>query len=126
MPGTTVSKIVSVRNLEETAWIRMNYSITVYDAAGNVMDISAEELARVITITPDSTKWIYQDGWYYYNTALATGEYTEPLFEEVAFSGPYMDNKYQLSTVVIDVNAQAVQHVHNGDNVMAALGWPQN
>lgn len=126
MPGTAVSKIASAKNLEQPAWIRMNYTVTVYDAAGKTMDVPAGELAEVIVIDANDDAWTQKDGWWYYKTAVNTGETTEPLFEEVVFSGPYMDNKYQLSTVVIDVNAQAVQKVHNGDTVMDAQGWPKN
>ena len=126
MPGTAVSKIAKVKNLEEPAWIRMNYTVTVYDASGKVMDVSAEELAKVILIEPDSTAWTQKDGWWYYKTAVNTSETTAPLFEEVVFSGPHMDNKYQNCTVTVDVTAQAVQKVHNGDTVRDAQGWPKN
>lgn len=125
MPATTVSKIVSVRNLEQTAWIRAQYTVTVYDADGNVMPIPAEELQTVIGINPDTAGWTLKDGWWYCNTAVESGAMTAPLFREVAFSGPDMDNKYQGSTVVIDIDAQAVQYANNGTTVMEALGWPE-
>lgn len=125
MPATTVSKIVSVRSTEQAAWVRMSYTLTVYDADGKEMDIPADELSKVIVITPDTTHWIQKDGWWYYNTAIKSGKTTKPLFEEVVFSGPYMDNKYQLCTVVIDVTAQAVQQANNGTTVWNALGWPE-
>ena len=125
MPGTAVSKIASAKNLEQPAWIRMNYTVTVYDAAGKTMDVPADELAEVIVIDANDTAWTQKDGWWYYKTAVNTGETTAPLFEEVVFSGPYMDNKYQLSTVVIDVNAQAVQKANNGATVWEAKGWPE-
>ena len=126
MPATTVSKIVSVQSTEQAAWVRMNFTLTVYDAEGKEMEIPADELAEVIVIDPDATNWTQKDGWWYYNTAIASGETTKPLFEEVVFSGPYMDNKYQLCTVVIDVTAQAVQQANNGATVWEALGWPAN
>lgn len=125
MPATTVSKIVSVQSTEQAAWVRMNYTITVYDVDNKVMDIPTEELNRVIGITPDTTNWTQKDGWWYYNTAIASGETAKPLFEEVVFSGPYMDNKYQLCTVMIDVTAQGVQQANNGETVWEALGWPE-
>ena len=125
MPGTAVSKIASAKNLEQPAWIRMNYTVTVYDASGKVMDVSAEELAKVILIEPDSTAWTQKDGWWYYKTAVNTGETTAPLFEEVVFSGPHMDNKYQNCTVTVDVTAQAVQKANNGATVWEAKGWPE-
>lgn len=125
MPATTVSKIVSVQSTEQAAWVRMNYTLTVYDADGKKMDIPADELAKVIVITPDATNWTRQDGWWYCNTAIASGETAKPLFEEVEFSGPEMDNKYQGCKVVIDVTAQAVQQANNGATVWEALGWPE-
>lgn len=123
MPATTVSKIVSVQSTEQAAWVRMNYTLTVFDADGNKMDIPADELAQVIVIVPKTTDWTQKDGWWYYNTAIASGETTTPLFEEVVFSGPNMDNKYQSSTVVINVTAQAVQQANNG--ATEALVWPE-
>ena len=125
MPASTVSKIVSVQNTDEPAWIRVIYTVTVYDIEGRAMDIPAEELAKVIGITPDTTNWTMKDGWWYYNYAVKTGETTLPLFEKVVFSGPHMDNKYQNCTVVIDVDAQAVQAANNGTNAMEAMGWPE-
>ena len=126
MPAETVSKIVSVKSTEQAAWVRMNYTLTVYDADGKVMDILPDELAKVIIIEYDTANWTYADGWWYYNDPVKNGEMTKPLFEEVEFSGPYMDNKYQLCTVVIDVIAQAVQQANNGATVWEALGWPAN
>lgn len=126
MPATAVSKIVSVQSTEQSAWVRMNYSLTVFDAEGKEMEIPADELEKVIVIEPDTTNWTRKDGWWYYNTAIKSGEMTKPLFNEVVFSGPCMDNKYQLCTVVIDVTAQAVQQANNGRSVMDALGWPAN
>ena len=125
MPATTVSKIVSVQSTEQAAWVRMNYTLTVYDTDGKKMEIPADELAKVIVIESDTTNWTLKDGWWYCNTAVKGGEMTKPLFEKVAFSGPNMDNKYQGCTVVIDVIAQAVQKANNGATVLEALGWPE-
>lgn len=126
MPATTVSKIVAVHSTEQAAWVRMNYTITVYDAEGKEMKIPADELVKVIVIEPDSANWTLKNGWWYYNAAVKSGEITKPLFEQVSFSGPDMDNKYQLCTVVIDVTAQGVQQANNGSSVMEAAGWPEN
>lgn len=123
MPAATVSKIVSVQSTGQAAWIRANYTLTVYDAAGKEMEIPADELAKVIVINTDTTNWTLKDGWWYYGTALKNGETTTPLFESVTFSGPNMDNKYQGSTVEINVIAEAVQKANNGDTVEEALGW---
>lgn len=126
MPNTAVSKIVSVQSIDESAWVRMNYHLTVYDREGRKMEIPAQEQEKMIVITPDTTNWTWKDGWWYYNTALKTGETTKPLFEEISFSGKDMGNQYQLCTVQVYVNAQAVQTANNGDSVLKALGWPEN
>lgn len=125
MPATAVSKIVSVRSQEQAAWVRLNYSLTVFDAEGKEMDIPADELAKVIVIKPDSTNWTWKDGWWYYNTAIHSGQTSKPLFQQVGFSGPHMDNKYQNSTVEIIVTAQGVQKANNGSTVLDAMGWPE-
>lgn len=126
MPGTTVSKIVSAQSTEHPAWIRMNYSLTVLDAAGEEMNVTPEELSKVIAVDAPGAGWTYADGWWYYEDAVGGSETTEPLFTKVIFSGPYMDNKYQNSTLLIDVAVQAVQQVHNGQTIADAQGWPEN
>ena len=125
LPATEVSKIVSVQSLEQIAWIRANYTVTVYDAEGEEMDIPDEELKRAIIIKNSSTNWTEKDGWWYYDTAIGSNGLTAPLIEEVEFSGPDMDNKYQLCTMIIEVNAEAVQKANNGTTVWEALGWPE-
>lgn len=125
MPATTVSKIVSAQSLQQAAWIRMNYTVTVYDADNKVREVSDDELNKVIRIAPDSANWTLKDGWWYYAEAVKGGDLTKPLFKEVAFSGPDMGNEYQMCTVVIDVTAEAVQQANNGNTVMEALGWSE-
>jgi len=124
MPGSRVSKIVSAKNLDEPAWVRMAYTVTIQDAKGDVMELSAQQMDQIITVDTDPVNWTYKNGWWYCNKALATGEESKPLFTEVMFSGPEMGNTYQSCTILIDVVAQAVQKVHNGDTVMDAAGWP--
>lgn len=126
MPGTTVSKIVSVKNLESPAWIRMNYKILVLDADGKAMEITDAELARIIRLDTDTENWKLTNGWWYYPTPLKAEETTKPLFTTVTFAGAEMDNTYQNCTVTITVTAQAVQQANNGNSVMEALGWPAN
>lgn len=125
MPAATVSKIVSVQNSKQAAWIRMGYTVTVFDADGKEMALPAGDLNKVILIAPNSDNWTLKDGWWYYTDAVKAGDMTKPLFEEVVFSGPDMGNKYQNCTVVIDVTAQAVQYANNGTTVLDAVGWPE-
>ena len=125
MPAKTVSKVVSVRNEQQDSWVRVRYTVTVCDASGKVLDIPAEELNRVICIEPDTGSWTLKDGWWYCNSVLKSGKTSNPLFKEVAFSGPDMKNNYQNCTVLIEVSARAVQYANNGKTVMEALGWPE-
>lgn len=125
MPTAQISKIVSAKNNEAPAWIRMAYTMTVKDANGNTMNISQEELAKVILIDANDENWTEKDGWFYYNTAVGTDETTAPLFTQVEFSGPNMDNKYQQTTVKINVVVQAVQKANNGTTALDAAGWPE-
>ena len=125
MPGETVSKIVSVQSIQQPAWIRMAYTVVFFDAAGEKMEITEDELNRVITIKPDTTAWTQLGDWWYCDAAVGFGESTAPLFEEISFSGSEMDNKYQNCTVEVFGTAQAVQQANNGTSAAAAVGWPE-
>lgn len=124
LPGRHVSKIVSVKNLDQTAWIRMRYTVTVMDAAGDPMEVPADELAQLIVIDADEENWTFRDGWWYCNEAVNSREVTAPLFESVDFATT-MGNSFQGGTVYIDVIAQAVQQANNGATVLDAAGWPE-
>lgn len=125
MPASAVSKIVSVLSTNQAAWIRMNYTVTVFDANGKVMDIPAGELEKAVIIEPNRASWKKIDGWWYHKTSVESGEMTAPLFDSVSFSAD-MDNKYQLCRIEIDVNAQAVQKANNAARATEAIGWPSN
>ncbi len=125
MPGKTVSKVVSVKSLEQPAWIRACYDVTFYDTDGKVMEIPAAELEKMVQIAVNSDSWTYREGWWYCNKSVNAGESTKPLFETVVFSA-FMGNNYQKSTVYIDVTAQAVQKANNGVTALDAAGWPEN
>lgn len=129
MPGVTVSKIVTVQNKEAEAYIRADLDIQVFDPTGQVIELDEDTLNHIIDIKINDTYWKKlekDDGWFYYSHSTDTGEVTEPLFTEVVFSGVNMTNEYQNCTVEIIVDAQAVQAANNGDDVLAADGWPNN
>lgn len=125
MPGTSVSKIVQVKNTDASdAWIRASVSMSLQTAEGS-------ELPLVLTGGEDVITFTVMDGWidggggyYYYREALKPDDMTEPLFAAVNFD-PGMDNRYQNSTAKISVTAHAVQAANNGDNIMDAKGWPE-
>lgn len=129
MPGAVVSKIAQVRNLDAQSWIRARLEIVVYDAQGEVMALSDEALAAVISLEFNRVNWqepYVEDGWYYYNAAVGTGESTEPIFTAVNFVGENMGNEFQNCTVNIQVIAQAVQTANNGTFALEAEGWPKD
>lgn len=125
MPGSTVSKIVSVAGNAQPAWVRVAWTVTVLDPRGEPKEIPAEELEKLVIIRPNAESWTLKDGWWYYSAAVASGEQSEPIFSQVSFSGPNMGNEYQNCTVLIAVQAQAVQQANNGATALEALGWPE-
>lgn len=120
MPGTSVSKIVGVKNEEVSAdaWVRLLVNTEFL-----------EDLDEKVVSMDLSEKWEKSDekvtingkeyDAYTYNEVLAPNTSTEPLFKEVKFA-PDMGNEYQKSTLHIDVIAQAVQ----ADNNPSVTGWP--
>lgn len=127
MPGVTVSKITTIKNLEADAYIRAKFEVVITRADGSVMELSPETLASIITLTMNGEDWLRKDGdgvWWYYDAPVAPGASTEPFFTEVVFDGPNMTNEYQNCTVEVIVKAQAVQTANNGASALEAAGWP--
>ena len=125
MPGTEVSKIVTVKNTgNNAAYVRVSVESLIKDASGIEDELLTGELDSYIEIDIDSTNWTYMvDGYYYYNTALEAGAETEPLFTIVKYSEK-MPNEYQNTTLEMNITAYATQKANNGANVFEALGWP--
>lgn len=118
MPGTEVSKIVSVRNTGNSeAWVRVKVDATIKSAEGE-----GKLPSDVMTYTV-SEGWTEKDGYYYYNNKVPAGESTSILFDTVKFD-PEMGNEYQNCKANIVISAQAVQTANNGTTVMDAQGWP--
>lgn len=139
MPGTSVSKIVSVKNTGNAdAWIRVGVDLEIKDQNASSSDsIKNLPLAitkdgktiDVITLDIDDTNWIYENGYYYYKSPVKPEQFTSTLFEHVTFAKE-IGNEYQNCTILIDVSAEAVQVANNpipaasGSNVTDIKGWP--
>lgn len=127
LPGTSASKIVSVENTGSAdAWIRVKVEMTITGSDGKALPLEiggADSVIPVITFTPGESWTLGEDGYYYYNAAVASGKSTETLFEEVYFAAQ-MGNEYQNCTANLVVTAQAVQTANNGDSALTAAGWP--
>lgn len=118
MPGTKVTKIVEVKNTGTgAAFLRLRVEKEVYGADQKPMK------SDPVSLNFNNTDWTYSDGYYYYNRSLEPGKTTEPLFTTVTFD-PQMGNEYQNATARVDVSASAVQSANNGDDPLAAKGWP--
>ncbi len=136
MPGTSVSKIVSVRNDGSAdAWIRIKVDMEIKDHSGKEMPMEIdlkntgeEENIPVMSVSVDDEKWIYEGGYYYYYEPVSPEQNTDTLFEEVVFAKE-MGNEYQNCTTNIIVSAQAVQVANNpvpaGGNHTDIKGWPK-
>ncbi|MFR8012462.1 MAG: TasA family protein [Clostridia bacterium] len=121
MPGAEVSKIVQVKNTgANDMYVRVQLNKAIELAEG----VSGEADTSLVTMDLNTEDWTEQDGYYYYNTAVAPGETTEPLFTTVTFAKE-MDNMYQNSKATVTVYAAATQVANNGDTVFEAAGWPE-
>lgn len=119
MPGSDVSKIVSVKNTGESeVWIRVRVEAGIQAADGGELP------ADVMSFEVGSGWHMDFDGYIYYAEPVAPGESTELLFDVVHFS-PEMGNAYQNCTANIVISAQAVQTANNGSTVTEAAGWPE-
>ena len=136
MPGTAVSKIVTVKNTgESAAYIRVWVDSAISEQGDPITNPLIKNLPMTITVdgaevdvltmdynTEDWTKG--EDGYWYYNKARKVGEATEALLENVAFH-KLMGNVYQNSKALVNVSAQATQVANNGESAVEAKGWPE-
>ena len=126
MPGNTISKIVTVKNLDEESYIRARIEVIVELADGTTIT-DPTDLADVIIVEVEDGKWLQKDGdsiWYYYSEAVEEDTSTDALISEVVFSGANMGNEYQNAQITVTVYAQAVQVANNGASALEANGWP--
>ena len=123
MPGTVVSKIVSVTNtgLSE-AWIRVKIEAKIVGADGKELSGKLSDGSPVMNFEI-SENWVEKDGYYYYKNPVAPGKNTDELMKEVVFD-LLMGNEYQNCTANLIVSAEAVQTANNGKSVFEAVGWP--
>lgn len=133
MPGTSVAKVVEVKNTGASeAWVRVKVdkAFAVGGEALNpsvlVLDLPAEGDASWAKATDASGV-----EWWYYAKPLAPGEVTaEPLFETVLLDTT-TGNAYQSGTATVTVSAQAVQVANNPITdadlgVASVAGWPES
>lgn len=121
MPGTTVTKIVEVKNVGgNDAFVRVKVDKEIL-----LKDQQDKCDLEVVSLDINRNYWEEKDGFYYYKEILESGAETkEPIFTTVTFADG-MENIYQKCTVNINVSAQAVQADNNGTDSLTASGWPE-
>ena len=132
MPGSKVSKIVSVKNTgEDEAWIRVKVDAALVGSDGNALPLNLDVqgvTVPVMTFTVEDG-WIPgADGYYCYSKPVSSGGKTAVSFREVGFA-LQMGNEYQNCTANLTITAQAVQTANNpapGGDVTKVPGWPEN
>lgn len=132
MPGSCISKIVSVANSGEAdAWIRVKVDAAIRGADQNPLPLELDIQGVKVPIMTFTVQqgWINGgDGYYYYASPVAPGEKTDVFFDEVTFALE-MGNAYQRSTANLTIVAQAVQTANNpipdGGDVTDIPGWPE-
>ena len=121
VPGNVVDKVVYIENGGTVDfYTRISLDKIIEAAEGVAAELNFDH----ITLDINTANWTEQDGFYYYNEALAPGEKTEPLFTTVTFEKE-MGNDYMNAYVEIDVNTQAVQSKNNGETPFEATGWTE-
>ncbi len=123
LPGDDISKIPCIRNVGAyKAWIRIrvHQEIMLHPDC----DADGEADPSVVQYDFNTSDWTYvaEEDYWYYNKPLDAYEVSEPLFTVVSFDDE-MGNMYQNSVVTVTIEAQATQHVNNGNTVFEALGW---
>lgn len=127
MPGATVSKIVTVRNVDARAFLRCRYECYVKDKNGNLMQLDSDRLNQIMVINDNpENAFTKVDEWFYYNEILEPGDVTEPLFTTVYFPPEMLTNEFQSAKLYIDIHVSAVQVINNADSVFDATGWAED
>lgn len=132
MPGSSVSKIVSVSNSGEAeAWIRVKVDAAIVGADGDSLPLQMDVHGVKVPVMTFAVEqgWIDGgDGYYYYSSPVTPGEKTSVFFDKVTFALE-MGNAYQRSTANLTIVAQAVQTANNpipdGGDVTDIPGWPE-
>ena len=112
LPGVTYSKIPYVENVDtEPVWVRAKITLKkTVDGTETVID----DYASMMELGGIGANWAYkEDGFYYYSSALNSGEATEPIFQTVIFTDD-MASEYQDAVYSLTVTAEATQVANNG------------
>ncbi len=122
VPASKTNWTFAVKNTGKAdAYVRVKVSKIIELAQG----VEGEPNLSLMQFNFNDTEWTYNNGYYYYNEPLASGETTENLFTKMTFS-KNASNKYQEATAKADIFVSATQVKNNGTNVFDASGWVTN
>ena len=111
VPGEGVMRTASIKNTgSEVAWVRIKMP-------------RPDEIELWQETDPDI--WTEKDDCFYYNTPLKPGKTTDPLYFGVEFDES-LGNDDSGKKLSLLLKGQGVQHVHNGEVVTDAQGWPED
>lgn len=126
-----ISRIVRVQNVgNDDCYVRVRPVLTAVAQDGTRSDVTDQAAFAM-----NANDWTEgEDGWWYCNQALApesgstTGQasdsVTEPLMTGLEL--PDAQGMGAGSSLVLTLDAQAVQAEHNAEDPMSAQGWPAN
>lgn len=122
LPSKEVAKSVTLQNKNLTSvYVRAKYYLDLTLSSENASREDEIDLSLVV-VEINQTKWIYKDGYYYYDGAIPAGAETELFITSVSFDKD-MPNMYQDSIITIKTRFEIVQANNNGATVFDAVGW---
>ncbi len=101
LPGQKVTKIISITNEAEPAWIRAKAE---FMSRSGIKDISDDMLGGI------SSQWIKHGDYYYYTEPVSAGEAVR-FFEAVTIPADW-DERVSEKGFSVDITAQAIQKAH--------------
>lgn len=116
-----VSRIVRVENLcDHPMYVRVSLKMAGATANGVTFDAGG-----LVSYAINDEDWAYENGWYYYKTALGPHTTSEELMTKVIFDDiSKITSDYPGGSFDLTVNAQAVQSENNAADPRSASGWP--
>lgn len=105
VPGAVVTKEVTVKNTLDSVSAYVRVSLSIHYA---IETEGPEDLVLSDLVNLNKTDWVEHNGYYYYTKALAKGEETTPLFDEVAVPEDWT-SEMELANFDIDVHMEAIQ-----------------
>lgn len=116
------NRIFRVENISKhPLYVRLSFSVLGTDRDGEKFDTR-----KCFRVNTELKEWIYQDGWYYYDSILESGEKTEALVADMICDMEQILSCYPGSNFELSVQAQAVQSEYNQlESVILAEGWPE-